>query len=309
MARIELVNSGVLFNEELHEYWLGDKQLSGISEVLRRQLYPNMYSAIPKRILEMAADYGTSVHKSIEEFQKNWINDGTQELQDFIQICKENNLIHEASEYTVTDGKHWASNIDQVYRSGDDTFTIADVKTYSKMTPEKQELARYQLSCYAMFLEQQVKGAKVDRLFIIHLRNKQMASGKVEHIAELIPVERIPADICKELLDCELKGTQFKNPFSVPDDIALQICRAKELIAKKNEAEEELATIKANILSSMEFLDVRTWVTDNVRVTRKMPSTRFSFDLKRFKEAHSEITDYDDFMKTSNVAGSLLVAI
>ena len=309
MARIELVNSGVLFNEELHEYWLGDKQLSGISEVLRRQLYPNMYSSIPKRILEMAADYGTSVHKSIEEFQKNWINDGTQELQDFIQICKENNLIHEASEYTVTDGKHWASNIDQVFRSGDDAFTIADVKTYSKMTPEKQELARYQLSCYAMFLEQQVKGAKVDRLFIIHLRNRQMASGKVEHICELIPVERIPADICKELLDCELKGTQFKNPFSVPDDIALQICRAKELIAKKNEAEEELATIKANILSSMEFLDVRTWVTDNVRVTRKMPTTRFSFDLKRFKEAHSEITDYDDYMKTSNIAGSLLVAI
>ena len=309
MARIELTDSGVLFNEELHEYWLGDKQLSGISEVLRRQLYPNMYTAIPKRILEMAADYGTSVHKSIEVFQKNWINDGTQELQDFIRICKENNLIHEASEYTVTDCKHWASNIDQVFRSGEDTFAIADVKTYSKMTPEKQELARYQLSCYAMFLEQQVKGAKVDRLYIIHLRNRQMASGKVEHICELIPVERIPTDICKELLDCELKGTQFKNPFSVPDDIALQICRAKELIAKKNEAEEELATIKANILSSMEFLDVRTWVTDNVRVTRKMPTTRFSFDLKRFKEAHSEITDYDDYMKTSNVAGSLLVAI
>ena len=154
---------------------------------------------------------------------------------------------------------------------------------------QEQELARYQLSCYAMFLEQQVKGAKVDRLFIIHLRNKLMASGKVEHICELIPVVRIPADICKELLDCELKGIQFKNPFSVPDDIALQICRAKELIAKKNE--------------------VRTWVTDNVRVTRKMPTTRFSFDLKRFKEAHSEITDYDEYMKTSNVAGSLLVAI
>jgi hypothetical protein len=268
-----------------------------------------MYSAIPKRILEMAADYGTSVHKSIEVFQKNWINDGTQELQDFIRICKENNLIHEASEYTVTDGKHWASNIDQVFRSGEDTFAIADVKTYSKMTPEKQELARYQLSCYAMFLEWQVKGAKVDRLYIIHLRNKQMASGKVEHIAELIPIERIPADICKELLDCELKGTQFKNPFSVPDDIALQICRAKELIAKKNEAEEELATIKANILSSMEFLDVKSWVMDNIRVTRKLPSTRFSFDLKRFKEKHREISDFDDYMKPSNVAGSLMIAI
>ena len=309
MARIELTDSGVLFNEELHEYWLGNKQLAGISDVLQRQLFPNMYSAIPKRILELAANYGTAVHKSIENFQKNWINDGTQEVLDFIEICKTYELIHEASEYTVTDGKNWASNIDQVFRSGDDTFIIADVKTYSKMTPEKQELARYQLSCYAMFFEQQVKGAKVDKLYIIHLRNKQMASGKVEHICELIPVERIPTDICKELLDCELKGTQFKNPFSVPDEIATQLSRVRELITMKNEAEEELATIKANILSSMEFLDVRTWVTDNVRVTRKMPSTRFSFDLKRFKEVHNEITDYDDYMKPSNVAGSLLVAI
>ena len=71
-----------------------------------------------------------------------------------------------------------------------------------------------------------------------------MASGKVEHICELIPVERIPADICKELLDCELKGTQFKNPFSVPDDIALQICRAKELIAKKNKVASMLKKLK-----------------------------------------------------------------
>lgn len=72
MARIELTQSGVIFNEELHEYWLGDKQLSGITEALRKQLHPDMYSAIPKRILEQAAQYGTSVHKSIEEFQKNW---------------------------------------------------------------------------------------------------------------------------------------------------------------------------------------------------------------------------------------------
>lgn len=48
MARIELTQSGVIFNEELHEYWLGDKQLSGITEALRKQLHPDMYSAIPK---------------------------------------------------------------------------------------------------------------------------------------------------------------------------------------------------------------------------------------------------------------------
>ena len=43
MARIELTQSGVIFNEELHEYWLLDgKQLSGITEVLRKQLHPDM---------------------------------------------------------------------------------------------------------------------------------------------------------------------------------------------------------------------------------------------------------------------------
>lgn len=307
MARIELTQSGVLFNEELHEYWLDGKQLSGITEVLRKQLHPDMYSSIPKRILEQAAQYGTSVHKSIELFQKEWINNGSVEVQDFIQICKDNSLIHEASEYTVSDGKNWASNIDQVYRTSDDTFSLADIKTYSKMTAEKLELARYQLSCYAYFFEMQNKRAKVDRLYIIHLRNKTK-SGKVEHISDLIPIERIPADICKELLDCELRGEQFKNPFAVPEEIAFQISRVKELIEMKNEAEEELAAIKANILTSMEFLDVKTWVLNNVRLTRKLPSTRTSLNLAMLKTDHPEI-DYGLYERVSNVSGSLAIAI
>ena len=307
MARIELAQSGVLFNEELHEYWLDGKQLSGITEALRKQLHPDMYSSIPKRILEQAAQYGTSVHKSIELFQKEWINNGSVEVQDFIQICKDNSLIHESSEYTVSDGKNWASNIDQVFRVSDDTFSLADIKTYSKMTAEKLELARYQLSCYAYFFEMQNKKAKVDRLYIIHLRNKTK-SGRVEHIGNLIPIERIPADICKELLDCELRGEQFKNPFAVPEEIAFQISRVKELIEMKNEAEEELAAIKANILTSMEFLDVKTWVLNNVRLTRKLPSTRTSLNLAMLKTDHPEI-DYGLYERVSNVSGSLAIAI
>ena len=176
------------------------------------------------------------------------------------------------------------------------------------MTAEKLELARYQLSCYAMFFEMQNKKAKVDKLYIIHLRNKTMKSGKVEHISDLIPIERIPADICKELLDCELRGEQFKNPFAVPEEIAFQISRVKELIEMKNEAEEELAAIKANILTSMEFLDVKTWVLNNVRLTRKLPSTRTSLTLAMLKTDHPEI-DYGLYERVSNVSGSLAIAI
>lgn len=32
--RMELKESGVVFNEELHQYWLGNKQLSGITGMI-----------------------------------------------------------------------------------------------------------------------------------------------------------------------------------------------------------------------------------------------------------------------------------
>lgn len=138
-TRIELEDSGVLFNKERHEYWLENRQLSGITGMLQRQLFPDEFDNVPEGMLQEAARYGTEVHESIEAFDSSWINDGTQEVQDYIGLCQENGLVHERSEYTVTDGENWASNIDKVYRSSDDTFSLGDIKTYGTMTPDKLE--------------------------------------------------------------------------------------------------------------------------------------------------------------------------
>ena len=54
-TRIELKDSGVLFNKELHEYWLGNKQLSGITGMLQRQLFPDEFDGIPDNLLREAA--------------------------------------------------------------------------------------------------------------------------------------------------------------------------------------------------------------------------------------------------------------
>ena len=126
MARIELTPSGVLFNEELHEYWLDGKQLSGITEAIKKMLHPELYQDIPESILKKAAEYGTFVHQQIYDFDHNFVNSGSQEVKDYIQISKQYNLVHEASEFTVTDGQHWASNIDKIYRVSDDTVSIGD---------------------------------------------------------------------------------------------------------------------------------------------------------------------------------------
>lgn len=305
---MELKESGVVFNEELHQYLFDGKELSGITGMIQRQLFPDEFEGVPEEMMMAAAEYGTDVHASIEDFDKHWINDGTQEVADYIEICKEHGLVHECSEYTVTDGKNWASNIDKVYRVDDTTFDIGDIKTYGTMTSEKLEKARWQLSIYAYLFELQNKKAKVGKLFIMHLRNKPKKDGTFDHISNLIPISRIPSEICKELLDCDLRGEQFENPYNIPEEIRNQESEIRELIQTKNEVEERLSTLKSKILSEMEAMDVKLWFTDTMRLTRKLPGIRTSFDLQAFRNDHPDI-DFESYMKTSKVAGSLVIAI
>ncbi len=306
---IQLNDSRVVFNKEDHTYELDGKYLSGITEMLQRQLFPNEFSGVPEQAIEQAGLYGTEVHESIEQFDSSWTNDGTQEVADYIKICTSNGLVHECSEYTVTDGMNWASNIDKVFRRGDSTFDLADLKTYGTMTVEKMEKARWQLSIYAYLFETLNPNATVGKLYIIHLRCKQKNDGSTDHIANLIEVDRIPCEVCKKLLDTDLAGEQFENPYStIPADIAEREQEIRTLMLQKKEAEERLNELKSEILSRMEETQARSWNTETMKLTRKLPSTRYSFDLNRFKSNHPEF-NYDDYMKKSTVGSSLLITI
>ena len=308
--RIKLKQCSVVFNEEDHTYYLPekDKYLSGITGMLERQLFPDTYAGIPEAIIKQAAAYGKEVHQSIEDFDMFWENDGTQEVADYITLTTEQGLVHETSEYLITDGENYASMIDKVYRVDETTFDIGDIKTYGIMTPEKREKARWQLSVYAYLFELQNKKAKVRRIFILHIRNKAKKDGGFDYISDFIELKRIPSEIVKELLLADSKGEQFCNPYAIPEDIRQQESVIRQLIQAKQDAETRLNSIKARILSLMEAQDIKSWCTETMRITRKLPTTRSSFSLADFKEAHSDI-DIEPYMKTSQVAGSLTIAI
>lgn len=306
---MKLNDSGVVFNREAHTYELNGKYLSGITDMLHRQLFPNEFDGVPEEAIQQAALYGTSVHDSIEQFDSSWTNDGTQEVADYIDICHNNALTHERSEYCVTDGENWASNIDKVFRLSSDTFALADIKTFGTMTADKQEKARWQLSIYAYLFELQNPNATVGNLYIIHLRDKIKADGSTDHIANLIEVDRIPSEVYKKLLDTDLAREQFENPFTkIPADIAEQEEEIRYLMQTKRDAEERLNELKASILERMEATQARTWSTETMKLTRKLPSTRSSFDLNRFKGDYPEL-DYNSYMRTSTVGSSLLITI
>ena len=176
------------------------------------------------------------------------------------------------------------------------------------MNPEKLEKARWQLSIYAFFFELMNRKAKIDKLFVIRLRNKMKKDGSFDHINEIIFVNRIPSDVCKELLDCDLKGEAFVNPYDIPDEYRMQEETIRNLIETKAEIEERLSDIKAKILADMEAQGVKTWATETMKLIRKSPTTRSSFNLLAFKTDHPEL-EYEPYMKTSPVAGSLQIVV
>lgn len=306
MARVELINNGVVFLEEPHEYWLGEKQLFGITGAIQRQVAGAEYDGCPDYLIKRAGEYGTSVHKSIERLINDFEHDGTVETEDFRVLTQDLNI--EASEYNVSDMEYYASNIDLVCRLSDAEFSLYDVKTYSnaKLTKAQMTKARYQLSCYAYMFELQNKGARVSELYVIHLVNKTKKDGSINHIAEIVPIERIPADICKALLDADRNGEQFTNPYELPKEVEKKCKRIIKLIQTKKEAEEELTHIKKEILETMLFLDVDNWKGEGITFSRTAETTRSSFDLAAFKKKYPDLP-YDDFIKKSNVTGSLKI--
>ena len=309
MAKVNLINNGVTFKEDEHEYWLGDKQLFGITSAIQRQVAGHEYDGCPEYLIRRSGDYGKSVHKSIEMLINDFEHDGTVETEDFRELTKDMSI--EACEYNVSDLEHWASNIDIVVRVSDnELFDLYDIKTYSNSKLTKTQLlkAKFQLSIYAMLFESQNKGAKVRNLGIIHICCKTKKDGTENHISEILPIDRIPNDVCQNLLDCELQGTQFQNPYDIPKDVASKVNRIKKLIQTKKECEEELNAIKKDVLETMLFLDVKSWKGENITFSRIEETQRSSFDLVAFKKAYPDLP-YDSYIKTSRVAGSLKIAV
>ena len=308
MEKVNLINNGVTFKEEEHEYWLGDKQLFGITSAIQHQVAKSEYDNCPEYLIKKAGQYGSDVHKSIQRLINDFEHDGTVETEDFRELTKDMNI--EACEYNVSDLEHWASNIDIVVRVSDNEFDLYDIKTYSnsKLTKTQFLKAKFQLSIYAMLFEGQNKGAKVRNLGIMHISNKIRKDGSENHISETLPVDRIPNDVCQNLLDCELQGTQFQNPYDIPKDVASKVNRIIKLIQTKKEAEEELNAIKKDVLETMLFLDVKSWKGENITFSRIEETQRSSFDLTAFKKAYPDLP-YDSYVKTSKVAGSLKIAV
>lgn len=291
---MQLNHSYVRFDEERHEYWLGDKQLQGITGLLSRQLFPNKYSAVPAEVLNRAAQRGSRIHAECFTFDMF----GTAESEEakwYAELVEKEQLEIIDNEYLVSDNENYASAIDKVLKKNGE-LCLADVKTTYSLD---KEYISWQLSIYKYLFELLNPQHEIKRLYAIWVRNG----------ATLHEVEVKPKDVIKGLLECEAKGIQFINPYApVVEDKESEkaLCLIRELteIATQIKTLEKLKSdYNAMIEELFNDLGADKWESDSFVITKTKSYERTSFDSKKFEQDNPEL--YKNYLKTTTVKGGI----
>lgn len=226
-------NTTIYFDDLTHSYWLGEKQLSGVTSLMKEFGLAPDYSGVPSAALEKAAERGTAIHKLLEDYDNGAVVVETPELKAYKKLAL--NVI--ASEYLVSDNDTVASFIDKVIQVDEKTVDLADIKTSSILYTDSVGV---QLGFYAYLFEIQNPHLKVRNCYGVHVR-----SGK----AKLVQVQRYPAEQMAELIARKRDGkTGGLNTLPTPPALPsiTEVLPAEE-IATILSAEVEIAKAKALI--------------------------------------------------------------
>lgn len=307
---IGLKDTGVRFVDNTHQYFLGDKELSGITGVLKSKLFPNMYKGIPQQMLSRAADKGSAVHEQIELVDTMGVTPSLPEVEAYVKMKKELGYETVANEYIVTDFDSYASGIDLVVHkknAGDNEVELWDIKhTYSV----HKAYVEWQLSIYKAWFEAINPELKVTATRCLWLRDDR-TRGLIHQLIPLIPHT---TDEVNHLFDCIRDGEPYGNDDGKP--LALSTVEEYEdkvifLTNSISEMQGELNAIKTRFMEDLKKSDRKKVDTGRIAVTVKSGGVSKSLDTKAFKEEDSAL--YESVMakysKEVRRADSVLITI
>jgi hypothetical protein len=305
MKNMNLPECPVVFDIEHHTYHLNDKQLSGVTAIIK-WLFPDTYAGIPESVLMRAADYGTLIHSKCELADSMGIVDEPI-VKEYQRIIKEAGLEVAYSEYLVSDNQAIASSIDKVF--SDDS--LGDIKTTSQVHEANVTL---QLSIYAYLYELQT-GRKANKLYLIWLPKPQYGTAMVKEL------RRIPSEVCQYVVECYVAGGDKLSAVSalvnylptenihkrvkgeIPDGVHVIV---DELMMVKQQLDELTARekeLKKQVLEAMQGVGEDTWSNDLIQISRKAAYERESVDTKTLKADHPDL--YEQYKKITKVSESL----
>lgn len=283
----------VVFNEDTHQYFLGDKELISVTRLLKKHGLAPDYSGVNLDVLNAKAERGSLIHKELEEYVKHGEIGFTNELNQFIELCKKENIVPKRSEFIVNNDII-AGTVDTLGGYNDCVY-IGDFKTTS--TLHKKSVA-WQLSLYAY-----LDGSIIDKFLVFHFTKDSL---------KLVEIQPIPIEEVVKLIECERNGEIYQEP-----TLDLAVKQNQELFEiqmqlqildeSKKELEEKQKIIKDNILKAMEENGIKKIDNEFFTITYVEPSTRETIDSKRLKVEQPEIAA--QYTNISNVNASLRIKI
>lgn len=358
MSKIVLPQSPVVFEENPHGYWLDGKRLSGITGLIHAILdlgvYPGANEFAKQVAIPRAGHYGTSVHNSIETYDKYGIKvtafpevsfktkdygtiicgpfDVSQELETYIKHREGFEPI--ANEYTVSDSKQYASNIDNVWRKIETQgIWLIDTKTnnldyYPGGVDGLKQYLSWQLSIYAVLFEK-ITGLKVEGLACNWLRKEAGEFWEIKRQPDafvLALLENTKAEWrdytmppphgwqYKWTASDELLNTLKSNKANLPVPQSKQeIIGAKvieqitDFLRKEREIKTAMEEFKSKLKAAMICNGIKSFECETFKATIGADSYPMTLDTKKFKEEHSDL--YNKYAKVGFRAGSFTIKL
>lgn len=299
---MKLVKSKVRFDEEHHRYFLGEKELSGITGTLIKKAFPDTYKGIPDAVLAKAAERGSVVHQNLELFDTicnsdiNIMPSVLPEVKDYNEMLISYGLHHVDSEYLVTDNKNFASAIDKVLADNEGNIYLADIKTTATLHYDNVSL---QLSIYAKWFEEQNPDLKVKEIVCMWFKNGQ---------SKFQPLPRVADYQIDDLINAYLADdTDYQYKVEVPEQFSALEQEYRLVSARMDALKIKQDDLKEQIMKMMEANKQKSIKTNIGSYSYVAATTKKTFDTKLFKD--TEPDHYEHYLKETTTKPSIRIKL
>lgn len=273
----------------------GDIATTSITELLRKHGLAPSYDGVSESVLKEAAIRGTQVHEDLANVLNRADYEPLTEQGKQFKKWVEENLDCGVGEQLLgyKDGYFTIGGTADVVAFGKDgKRIIADHKNTSAFN---REYVSWQVSLEDYFLRRIGKSTingkklnwnKTDKFYCFHYNPKTYEMKVYE-------LEKVPDEELEKLIDCERKGEIYQRPLLVVDnELQLKVEEAEQtLIAKEKEykqAQENAKALREKLCAVMEKQKIKSWETNDLKVTYVDRYVRQSVDSKKLKEEYPQ---------------------
>lgn len=282
----------VTFIEESHQYFIGKKELKGVTGTLIKKAFPDTYKNIPESVLMKAAERGGLIHNTFETFcsifdadLKQYPNP-TEELLAFHSMLVAYDLHYVASEYLVTDGENFASAIDGIFADKEGNIYLVDYKTTATLHYDNVSL---QLSIYAKWFEEQNPDLKVKEIVCMWFKNGQ---------SKFQPLPRVADEQIDELINAYLADdAEYQYKVEVPEQFSALEQEYRLVSARMDALKIKQDDLKEQMMKMMEANKQKSIKTNIGSYSYVESTTKRTLDMKLFKQKYPNA--YEKLTKVS----------